>query len=201
MSFHHYHQHQPDMSKVICEKKRAKKWCRKKNSVLHLAKRSQISPCAEQTVCRFKSYCTPWNQLQILAASLSVGFRGSDEICVSQSCQDLNQQWTQTPASEIYISWWDGRVWSPGWALVHPSSPVLPSGRHWELWKQSVRPWSCGNYTHWAVLGSSWSFAVGGSSVGISHFPWWLFFPLVHSLPYTRVSAPWGRTLSLWPCQ
>lgn len=188
-------------------KKRAKNWCRK-NSVLHLAKRSQISPCAEQTVCKFKSYCTPWNQLWILAVSLSVSSRGSNEICVSQNCQDLNQQWIQTPASEIYISWqMRGRVCAPGWALVH-SSPVLLSGRLWEMWKQSVRPRSCVNYTHWAVFGSFCScWAVLCCHISIGH----ISFSLVIALPPSpqfaiherSVSAPWGRTqtLSLWPCQ
>lgn len=199
------------MSKVIREKKEQKSGV-EKNSVLHLAKRSQISPCADQTVCRFKSYCTPWNQLWILAVLLLVGFRGSNEICVSQSCQDFNQQWTQTPVSEIYISWqMRDRVCAPSWALVYSSSPVLPSGRHWETWKQCEAQELCELHTLscvWLILqllSSAGRKLCGQISIG--H----ISFSLVTGLPPSpqfaickrSVSAPWDRTqtLSLWPCQ
>lgn len=83
------------------------------------------------------------NQPWILAVSLSVSFRCSNEICVSQSCQDLNQQWTLTPASEISISWrMRGRAQAE--PLCIPQGQLCPAvpGRHWEMWKQrqSVRP-------------------------------------------------------------
>lgn len=61
-------------------------------------------------------------------------------------------------------------VCAPGWALVHPSSPVLPPGRHSNVEaEQSVRPRSCVNDTHWAVFSSfcSCRALLGGSSVVI----------------------------------
>lgn len=129
-------------------------------------------------------------QLQILAVSLSVNFRGSNEICVSQSCQDLNQQWTQTPASEIYISWqMRGRVCAPGCALVHPSSPVWPSGRYWETWKAAEAKCEAQELclAHSGAAELCWE----GARYPHLHrahliFLWWLDFTLLHGLPYTR---------------
>lgn len=86
-------------------------------------------------------------------------------------------------------------------------------GEAQELWELHTLSslWSC-----WAVLGAS---SVATCPQGTSSFPWWLFFPLLHSLPYTRdqfqlpedtdlvsVIMPvskqvkWAAFMPRWPC-
>lgn len=179
MSFYHYHQHQPDISSV---KKNPKNTVQEKIMYCIWPKDLKSAPVQTRLFADLNLFALHEN---------SYGF--SQYPC--QRALELQMRSVFPRAARIWISnehklqprrftshgKWEA-VCAPGWALVHPSSPVLPPGRHSNVEaEQSVRPRSCVNDTLSCVqlilqLQSSAGRKLCGDCSS----------PLLHSLPHTR---------------